>query len=348
MTSKNQGRNSSNGSDISQIVSGIDTRGVTFLKTFHNRFLWEIKNWSQWDNGGNIDSPAFNVFVGNFGCTWKMQAIKKWNSQGNTATISVKYICGNNIQPQIKIAGIKCGQVEFSKEKLINTSDKYYDFELKPQEIEMIHSITTDTIQILLDINIKRPQQTVVAPIVVPTQSSIANDLARILASKDFSDVTLIANGGAEFRAHKLILCSRSEVFAAMFRNNFKENKTNRIEIDDIDAEVLEEMLNFIYTDKEIPKEMANALYYAANKYQLLDLQIMCENILTNTMDVTTVLDILLFAEQNANERLKTNALDYIMKNVKDIMATTEWKELQKTNPIICHNILFRTVYENL
>ncbi|XP_073841542.1 speckle-type POZ protein-like [Musca autumnalis] len=161
---------------------------------------------------------------------------------------------------------------------------------------------------------------------------SLKKDFANIFASKEFCDVTLVAKDGSELKAHKLILCARSPVFAAMFRNNFQENKTNCIRIDDMDAEVIEEMLKFLYTGGAISGKLVEELFIAANKYSILDLQTMCENILINTMKVATVVDILLLADRHSNDRLKTKAVKFIVNNIKTVTETEGWKKLCQTD----------------
>ena len=64
-----------------------------------------------------------------------------------------------------------------------------------------------------------------------------------------FSDVNLNIRG-REFPAHKNILAARSEVFAAMFQHPTKEKLSNQIEIEDIEPEVFQELLRFIYTGR--------------------------------------------------------------------------------------------------
>ncbi|XP_073814363.1 speckle-type POZ protein-like [Musca autumnalis] len=170
----------------------------------------------------------------------------------------------------------------------------------------------------------------------------IQKDFADIFASKEFSDVTLVAQDGIKLKAHKAILCARSQVFAAMFRNNFEESKTNRIQIDDMDAEVIEEMLKFLYTGGDISEKFAEELFIAANKYSLLDLQTMCENTLINTMKFATVADVLLLADRLTNERLKTKAAKFIVNNIETVTETEGWKKLCQTD-----NDLSRLVLEN-
>ena len=60
---------------------------------------------------------------------------------------------------------------------------------------------------------------------------------------------------------------ARSPVFAAMFAHEMEERKHNRVEIQDVDHEVLREMLRFIYTGKAANLEkMADDLLAAADK----------------------------------------------------------------------------------
>ena len=73
-----------------------------------------------------------------------------------------------------------------------------------------------------------------------------------------FSDVTLVASpkgdsspstsqAPVEFFAHKVILASKSPVFAKMFEHQMQESLNNRIEIKDIDSDVLKEMLVYMH-----------------------------------------------------------------------------------------------------
>jgi speckle-type POZ protein len=72
---------------------------------------------------------------------------------------------------------------------------------------------------------------------------------------------------GTEFQAHKAVLAARSPVFAAMFEHEMEERKQGRVEITDVETEVLREMLRFIYTGKAGGLDkMADDLLAAADK----------------------------------------------------------------------------------
>ncbi len=117
-------------------------------------------------------------------------------------------------------------------------------------------------------------------------ECKLSEDLGNLFDNEKFSDVTLSV-GGREFQAHKAILAgefyhylilrisikfkfsipARSPVFAAMFEHEMEERKQNRVDITDVDHEVLKEMLRFIYTGKAPNLEkMADDLLAAADK----------------------------------------------------------------------------------
>lgn len=115
----------------------------------------------------------------------------------------------------------------------------------------------------------------------------LSDDLGLLFENQKFSDVTLSV-AGREFQAHKAILAgtnfaaifrnfaflcvffvlaARSPVFQAMFEHEMEERKHNRVDITDVDHEVLREMLRFIYTGKASNLEkMADDLLAAADK----------------------------------------------------------------------------------
>lgn len=65
---------------------------------------------------------------------------------------------------------------------------------------------------------------------------------------------------------------ARSPVFQAMFEHEMEERKHNRVDITDVDHEVLREMLRFIYTGKASNLEkMADDLLAAADKVNIFD-----------------------------------------------------------------------------
>jgi speckle-type POZ protein len=156
-----------------------------------------------------------------------------------------------------------------------------------------------------------------------------------------FSDVILNIRG-REFPAHKNILATRSEVFAAMFQHPMKEKATNHIEIEDIEPEVFQELLRFIYTGRlslTSMETMATGLFIAADKYLLEELKMKCENYLVHHMSPNNCVVLLLHGDlQNPAEPLK-EAAKFLRRFPNEVMATDGWKKIKQENPALLCDI---------
>lgn len=106
------------------------------------------------------------------------------------------------------------------------------------------------------------------------TSAAITNliaDFSKMMANTECSDVTLSMDGSDDeeknINVHKVILMARSPVFSSMFTHNMEESRTNKVVIVDVDHDVVEEMIRFLYTGTA-PKlgQMAHRLFIAADK----------------------------------------------------------------------------------
>ena len=79
----------------------------------------------------------------------------------------------------------------------------------------------------------------------------LSKQLSTFRSNPLFSDVTICATfDGQEFPAHRVILASRSTVFAAMFNHaDLEENQKGRVEIPDVSGQVLEAFLAYLYSN---------------------------------------------------------------------------------------------------
>uniref|UniRef100_A0A6G1SNG6 Protein roadkill n=1 Tax=Aceria tosichella TaxID=561515 RepID=A0A6G1SNG6_9ACAR len=183
----------------------------------------------------------------------------------------------------------------------------------------------------------------------VPT-CRLPDDLEDIFRSQEFSDVTIYANG-REFKAHKAILAARSPMFRGMFSHEMRETKFNRVEVTDVDSDVLEEMLRFIYTGKstleqrlqskehkdqkeqEKEQHLAVELLQAANKYQLDRLKLICEEALYKTLSAESVAEILSLADLYNAAQLKNQAIEYISTHATEVIETDGWNRMVRETP---------------
>ena len=178
----------------------------------------------------------------------------------------------------------------------------------------------------------------------------LSDDLGSLFENSQFADVQLYC-GGREFQCHKAILAARSQVFQAMFSHDMEEKKNCRVEVKDVEPEVMAELLRFIYTGKTAAnlESMAADLLAAADKYALERLKVMCEEALCNGLTVENVCDVLKIADLHSAEQLKAQvnmleivaslkpfcqAIEFInTRHVTDVMETSGWKEMVKSHP---------------
>jgi len=175
----------------------------------------------------------------------------------------------------------------------------------------------------------------------------LADDLEDIYKSQEFSDVTIYANN-REFKVHKAVLAARSPMFRGMFSHDMKETKYNRVEVSDVDPDVLEEMLRFIYTGKsslearlqskeqkeqEKEQHLAIGLLQAANKYQLDRLKLICEEALYKTLSADSVAEILSLADLYSAAQLKNQAIEFISTHATEVIETEGWTRMVRENP---------------
>ena len=169
---------------------------------------------------------------------------------------------------------------------------------------------------------------------VIDCSGGLSTHLDGLFNSMQFSDVIFKVRG-RDFPAHKSILSARSEVFAAMFQHPTKENLTNQIEIEDIEPDVFQELLRFVYTGRvQVDKleTMAAGLFIAADKYLMDQLKSTCENHLLRHMSPDNCVFLLLNGDlQNPSEPLK-EAAKFFRRLPSQVMATESWAKMEEEN----------------
>jgi speckle-type POZ protein len=148
--------------------------------------------------------------------------------------------------------------------------------------------------------------------------------------------------GDRPFPAHKLILVTRCQVFAAMFKHETKEKLSNEIEIKNVEPDVFHQLLRFIYTGRlslATMETMAVALFIAADKYLLDQLTNKCELFLLYKMTPVNCLELLLHADLLNFAKLKEDAAVYFRRHKERVMATDTWKMVEQECPSLLGDI---------
>jgi speckle-type POZ protein len=124
-----------------------------------------------------------------------------------------------------------------------------------------------------------------------------------------------------------------------MFKHPMREQSTNQIKIEDIEPEVFQELLRFIYTgrvSRATMETMATGLFIAAVKYLLDDLKMKCENYLVLHMSPENCVVLLLHGDllRNPAEPLK-EAAKYLRRFPNEVTASERWKKMKQEDPAV-------------
>ncbi|XP_057336226.1 TD and POZ domain-containing protein 5-like [Microplitis mediator] len=151
---------------------------------------------------------------------------------------------------------------------------------------------------------------------------NLYDNMKQYYNNKEFSDV-IIKVKDQEFPAHKNILAAQSPMFRMMLTTDMKESKENCINLPDLDADLVNELLLFLYTGK---LDKANNDYnFALNllevsaMYIITNLKDVCEIVLSNYISIDNVLVLLEKALVHNLSTLKKCALTFIASNPQQL-----------------------------
>lgn len=161
---------------------------------------------------------------------------------------------------------------------------------------------------------------------------TLSQCFSNMLTHPVHADVALLVGDPPQtIYAHKYVLMARSPVFYAMFSHDMKENVSGEVHINDFEPVVVQELLNFIYTDSlsssstEIPQ---HDLLRIAAKYQVPDLMSICEQSFTDNLNSDSVVAVLQMAQDYGAMRLKISCLQFIAHSAPDIIKQAAFQEL--------------------
>ena len=149
------------------------------------------------------------------------------------------------------------------------------------------------------------------------------------------SDVTLTCQG-KEYKCHKVILASVSDVFQTMFKSGkFIESREKCVIAEKkASLDVFERFLRFIYngTIQDLEK-YAFELYQIADRYQVLSLREICSRFLQSCLNVENVLDALLMGYCSSDQNLEHGAMEMIVKHRGTFKESKDFQDVVKRYP---------------
>ncbi|XP_054164990.1 speckle-type POZ protein-like [Oppia nitens] len=166
----------------------------------------------------------------------------------------------------------------------------------------------------------------------------------QLFSVKELTDCRLIVGKDKKvFYASKLLLSSNSEVFEKMFTTDCKEKITNEVVIDDIESNVFDQFLNYLYTGKcNKLDEMTEELLYVADKYMVSSLKTICLNLIYLQINDRNALQTLkLFQDFGADKELVKKVSESFAENITSVLRQEFIKHFaidsENMLPIVAH-----------
>jgi hypothetical protein len=217
-------------------------------------------------------------------------------------------------------------------------------FEYVRRDLLLNHLQPTDELHLMCEFNMTFDTVTRCshqkAPKAETKEHEVAEDLCDLYKTAKNADFSITC-GDRELRVHKAILAARSPVFAAMLEHNTEEAQTSNVQLDDIDAEVLSEMLHFIYSGRSPNlSEMAPELLAVADRFALPGLKEMAEQVLRNCLGVESVCRILVLADMHGAAQLKQDTVNFIAQNSAKVIRTEGWSKMIGQHPALVTEVV--------
>ncbi|XP_068621396.1 uncharacterized protein [Battus philenor] len=149
--------------------------------------------------------------------------------------------------------------------------------------------------------------------------NSLYDRINKLLVSYEWSDCTFFVCD-KKFKAHKLILGISSPVFEAMFYGPLSSN--NDVIITDIEPDIFQQMLNYIYTDKvDITTiEEAFELLYVSRKYLLDPLSEVCIKYVQLNVNIDNVITVLNYPDYMQDKQLLSSSIQLFCKHASYLL----------------------------
>ncbi|XP_051752756.1 kelch-like protein 30 isoform X2 [Ctenopharyngodon idella] len=165
---------------------------------------------------------------------------------------------------------------------------------------------------------------------------SILEGLRSLCSQPKLVDVTLCA-GGQDFPCHRGILALCSHYFRSMFSGDFVESIAARVELHDVDPNVLSTLLDFAYTGKlTINKNNVEGLICTSSQLQFHTVRSVCSRYLQHQIDATNCLGIHEFGEIHGCPEVVAKAWGFLLENFEEVQQHEEFLLLEKDRLVAC------------
>ncbi|GMS90650.1 hypothetical protein PENTCL1PPCAC_12825, partial [Pristionchus entomophagus] len=202
-----------------------------------------------------------------------------------------------------------------------------------------------DSITVTVEIDVATETVTITSPKVWCTldlaEKQLADDCTKLFRGELLTDFS-IRVGDKDIRTHRAVLAARSPFFRALLTHtDSNEAKSGVIHITDMEANVVVEMLAYVYSGRcSKIREMAGDLLIAADKYRLDELKQHCECSLIHKISVDNVCQLFALSNTYRAHKLREYSLNFISNHTKLVTSTPGWVDMLKSHPHLVTDIV--------
>ena len=325
-------------------VSGSTLTKVKVVRVSHT---WTIENFTFCGlaNGGHLSSRVFSANNSELTPKWRLKLYPKGDLEDDKEFISLflSKVSPAKMTHKVTVSfsiinsdGAKTNTINMEEEFNVGESWGWDRFVERDSVIKCASVYLPDG-NLTIKCDIAYAVDTVIMPmeegVKVPQVGELQLDFTSLLESGTLADVTLQVEG-TQLPAHKTVLAARSPVFRAMFNYDVREKSEQTVHIVDLKADVVREMLTYIYTDTSPnASKMAADLLIAADKYDLGRLRLICEDVLSRDLKVNNVVEVLQLADEYNADHLKQRCVEFFHTHAEEIVQLPMWKIVKRSHP---------------
>jgi len=198
--------------------------------------------------------------------------------------------------------------------------------------------INDDTINFFCELHVVGEPKHVMHPSAdgIPHPVSLFQDhMGSLLRDGKYADCSIKCEG-RQFNVHSFIMAARSPHFARFLEHDTAVQGNKTMLVEDISAEVMEELLVYVYTDKAPHLDvMATDLLKAADMYELEHLKVMCEVSMRQTLDSDTAAELYALSDMYHAKQLRIAAVDHVINHTTEVLDTEGWALLCRSRPAL-------------
>ncbi|XP_062333766.1 kelch-like protein 5 isoform X1 [Osmerus eperlanus] len=155
--------------------------------------------------------------------------------------------------------------------------------------------------------------------------NSTFSKMETYLHTQQLCDVTLVARD-RRIPAHRLVLSSVSDYFAAMFTSDVREAKQEEVKMEGVDPDALWALVQYAYTGRvELREDTIESLLSASCLLQLSSVVQACCSFLTKQLHPSNCLGICSYADAQGCSQLQHAAYVYTMEHFVEVVAGQEF-----------------------